>query len=299
MRKTICAIGCTVAIAFAPSPALAWGSAAHRYIMARAIDLLPPELKPLFERHRDEIVVRAIDPDVWRTAGWDDDQNHFVDFGVKEYGDYPFNELPRELGAAVEKFGFATVKKNGLLPWREAEMFGNLRRTFEGFARGASFGQSSVVLFAAVMSHYIQDAHQPLHATENYDGQDTGNTGVHGRFEGQLFERFQSRLTIRPAAPKAILNARDASFDVLLASYKLVDAIMKADSEAIGTKDVYDDEYYERFFLKVKPILEQRLSESITATAGMIMGAWEAAGKPAITLDAPRPLQKRRGSGPQ
>ena len=30
--------------------------AAHRYIMARAIDLLPPELKPFFERNRAELV---------------------------------------------------------------------------------------------------------------------------------------------------------------------------------------------------------------------------------------------------
>lgn len=264
--------------------------------MSRAIDLLPPELKPLFERYRDELVVRAVDPDVWRAAGWDDDQNHFVDFGVREYGDYPFTELPREYGAAIEKFGAATVKKNGLLPWREAEMFGNLRRTFEGFAR-APYGQSNVVLFAAVMGHYIQDAHQPLHATENYDGVETGNTGIHARFESQLFERFQSRLSIRPAPARAITNPRDASFDVLLASYKLVEPILKADTEAIGAKDAYDDEYYEQFFVKVKPILEQRLAESITATAAMIVGAWEAAGKPAITLDVPRPVQKRRGSG--
>ena len=63
--------------------------------------------------------------------------------------------------------------------------------------------------------------------------------------------------------PAPIRNVRDAAFDVLLASYQLVDPILKADSEAIAGKDVYDDEYFEKFFLKVRPILEQRIAESI------------------------------------
>ena len=36
------------------------------------------------------------------------------------------------------------------------------------------YATSDVVLFAAVASHYIQDAHQPFHASNNYDGQLTG-----------------------------------------------------------------------------------------------------------------------------
>ena len=98
----------------------------------------------------------------------------------------------------------------------------------------------------------------------NYDGQLTGNHGIHARFERDLFERFQSRLTLTPARPTPILNVRDAAFDVLLASYQLVDQILKADSEAIAGKDAYDDAYFEAFFAKVRPVLEQRLADSIT-----------------------------------
>src|SRR5689334_5687615 len=182
MRNVLVA-AMVIASALAPSPAYAWGSAAHRYIMRRAIDLLPPAVRPFFEQHRDELVVRVIDPDLWRNVGWDEDANHFVDFGVKEYGDYPFADLPREYGAALEKFGMMTLKRNGTLPWCEAEEFGNLRRAFESAARGGGFWASDVVLFSAVASHYIQDAHQPLHATVNFDGRATGQDGVHGRFE--------------------------------------------------------------------------------------------------------------------
>src|SRR5262245_53272549 len=126
MRALVTAIA--IAASLVPAPASAWGFAGHRYIMARAIDLLPPELKPFFDHYRDEIVVRAIDPDLWRNVGWEDDPNHFLDFGVREYGEYPFTALPRDYDKALEKFGRRTIERNGTLPWRVQEMFGNLRR---------------------------------------------------------------------------------------------------------------------------------------------------------------------------
>jgi len=291
MRKTsVVAVVALIALA-APRPAAAWGTAAHRHIMSRAIELLPAELKPFFLQHKDEMVMRVVDPDLFRVLGWEEDPNHFVNFGAKELGEYPFKDLPREYGAAIEKFGLATLRRNGLLPWRQQEEFGNLRRAFEGFTRD-TYGVGNTVLFAAVMSHYIQDAHQPLHASANYDGQMTGNNGIHARFETALFERFQSRLTIRPAPPAPILNSRDAAFDALLSSYQQVDAILKADDAAKQGKETYDDEYFERLFTTVRPMLEQRLGEAITATAGLIMGAWEQAGRPVLKPAGPRPPQK-------
>jgi hypothetical protein len=251
-----------------PSSAFAWGFAAHKYIMRRAIDLLPVEIKPFFVEHRDEIVFRVTDPDLWRNVGWEDDPNHFVNFGAPELGPYPFTAFPREYGAALEKFGITALKRLGMLPWREAEEFGNLRRAFEGFTKGNAYGTTDTVLFAAVASHYIQDAYQPLHATNNYDGQLTGQSGVHARFERDLFERYESRLTVEPGAPKSIASPRDAAFDA------------------------YDDAYFEAFFLKVKPMLEERLGAAITATASMIVSAWEQAGKPELKNGAPRPVQR-------
>ncbi|MBI3492058.1 MAG: hypothetical protein HY047_09790, partial [Acidobacteria bacterium] len=135
MRNRVIVAVALLTLFLAPASARAWGFVGHRYIMGRAIDLLPPPLKPFFEHYRAEVVVRAIDPDLWRNAGWEDDPHHFLDLGVKEFGPPPFTEMPREYGAALEKFGEATLKRLGMLPWREAEMFGNLRRGFEGFAR--------------------------------------------------------------------------------------------------------------------------------------------------------------------
>ena len=260
--------------------------------MRRAIDLLPAGIKPFFVEHRDEIVFRVTDPDLWRNVGWEDEPNHFVNFGADEFGPYPFAALPREYGAALEKFGMAALKRMGQLPWREAEQFGNLRRAFEGFRKGEAYATTDAVLFAAVASHYIQDAHQPLHASNNYDGQLSGQPGVHARFERDLIERYESRLIVNPAAPVSIASARDAAFDALLASHRLVAPLLLADKEAVGTRDAYDDAYFEAFFSKAKPILEERLAAAITATASIVVSAWEYAGKPELKNGAPRPVPK-------
>jgi hypothetical protein len=149
-------------------------------------------------------------------------------------------------------------------------------------------------MFAPVVGHYIQDANQPLHASNNYDGQLTGNTGVHSRFEADLVERYLARLTITPAPPRVVASARDAAFDALLAANRSVEAIIKADADAIAGRDVYDDAYFEKFFTAVKPILEKQIAASITDTASLIISAWEQAGKPALKLEGARPLQRRK-----
>jgi hypothetical protein len=274
-----------------PVPASAWGFAAHKFIMGRAIGLLPAEIRPFFAEHRDELVIRVVDPDLWRNVGWEDDPNHFVNFGAPEFGSYPFSALPREYGAALQKFGQAALKRGGTLPWREEEQFGNLRRVFEGFAK-TPYGSSDAVLFAAVASHYMQDATQPLHASNNYDGQLTGQRGLHSRFERDLIERFESRLTVSPAPLRSIASARDVAFDTLLASHQLVATVLAADKEAVGSRDVYDDAYFEAFFQKVRPVLEERLGAAITLTASTISSAWEQAGRPSLKNGAPRPPQR-------
>jgi len=290
-RRSLAALLGAVVV-LSPSMARAWGSNAHRAIMRRAIDILPPEIKSFFVSHRDELVYRSIDPDLWRTVGWEEDPNHFVNFGAPELGPSG-TAMPRDYSAALQKFGPSTLKRLGTLPWREAEMFGDLQRAFESMGKGNSFAAQDVVVFAAAASHYVQDATQPLHASNNYDGQLTDQRGVHARFESELFERFESRLTLTPAAPTPFMSPRDFAFDVLLASFPDVDAVLKADKEAIGAGDTYDDAYFEAFFSRVKPLLEQRLSAAITATAAVIVTAWEQAGKPSLAINPKREPRKR------
>ena len=138
---------------------------------------------------------------------------------------------------------------------------------------------SDTVLFAAVAAHYIQDAHMPLHASNNHDGQLTGQTGVHTRFETALFERYRSRLTVIPHVVTPIADARGAAFDTLLASHQLVARLLQADKTAAAGKKVYDDAYYDRFFATARPLLEQRLAASIAVTAAIVSRRLGSCGK--------------------
>lgn len=285
----------SVLLAALPSPAAAWGYEAHNFIAERAIALLPPPLKPLFERHRAAFVERAIDPDTWRIAGFsEEDKHHFLDLDWEGYGKYPFAGLPRDYTAAIAKFGRERIEENGTVPWRVEEMHGNLRRAFEALQRRGAFGQHDIVFFSAWLTHYVSDAHVPFHAVLNYDGQLSGQHGIHARFEAFMFERYRGALTVTPAPIPPIRSPRDFIFDRIVEGTQLVPPILASDAAAIGTRDVYDDAYYSAFFAANRAVMERRLGESIAAAAAAIAGAWEAAGRPAVALDPPASPQRRR-----
>lgn len=294
MRVAALVLAATIAL---PSPAAAWGFEAHKFIVDRMIELLPPELKPLFEKRRAFVVERSVDPDMWRTVGWDQEPpNHFLDIDYPAFGPYPFAALPRDYDAAVQKFGKDVVHTQGLLPWRTAEFYGHLQREFESLKRQPAppYAVDNIVLFAAVMAHYVSDGHVPLHAVVNYNGQVTGQDGLHSRWESELFERNRSRLVIKPAPATAVANPRDYMFEVLLASNRAAANVLESDLAAAAGREFYDEGYFEAFGKGTLPTLERRLNESITAVASTIVGAWEQAGKPAIPAEPVRTPRRIR-----
>lgn len=289
----IVVIGLLTAILLAPSTASAWGFEAHKFIVARAIDLLPEPLRPFFEANRAFIVERAIDPDLWRNAGFTEEPpNHFLDLDA--YGAYPFTSLPREYDEAVKKHGIDKLKANGLVPWRTHEMAGRLIRGFAALHKNGQYAHSDIRFFSAIIGHYVADAHVPFHAVLNYNGQLTGQTGIHNRWEDELFIRYQQQLAIKPGALTSIGNERDFVFDVLLESSQLADDVLAADRKAIGDRGVYDDRYFETFFSETRPILEKRVNDAINAVASVITSAWEQAGKPTLTANPPSRTPQRR-----
>lgn len=278
----------------APVPLGAWGAEGHRLILDRAIDLLPPDMRPAFEQDRAMLVERSVDPDLWRIVGFEEEApRHFLDYDA--YGAYPFAGLPQDYGAALEKYGRETITKNGVLPWHAAEIYGRLVRAFEAHKGGSGYGLSNALYLAAVLSHYVADAHQPFHAVLNYDGQLTDQHGVHGRFESDLVRRFRADLTFTPAPASPLTAPRDVLFDTLRESARLVEGLLAADLAAVGNRAEYDDGYYAEFFAQTKPVVERRLSDAMTVVAGLIAGAWEQAGRPDLNTRAPRPPQKVRG----
>jgi hypothetical protein len=291
-RTALLPLAVAAAVGLATERPAAWGFEAHRLIADRAIDLLPEAIRPFFVKHRAFISEHAIDPDLWRTAGWvEEPPQHFLDMDA--FGPPPFTALPRDKDAATAKFGKEMVQKNGLLPWRVEEMHGKLVRAFADVKTQRPYARDNVKFLSAIVAHYIGDAHVPFHAVTNYDGQLTNQTGLHSRFESQLFERYRSRLQLRPVPMHLTKAPRDFVFDTLVVSASLVDPMLAADREAIGSGEVYDRRYYDRFFAKAQPTLERRLSEAIAASAAVITHAWEEAGQPSLA-DVAVPDRRRR-----
>ena len=286
-----CAAILLAALLAVPSPAAAWGFEAHKFIVDRMIALLPAELRPLFEKRRAFIVERAIDPDLWRNVGWEQEShNHFLDLDHEAFGPYPFEGLPRDYADAVQKFGREFIESQGLLPWRTAEFYGRLQREFAALKQPPAPGYTldNIALYSAVLAHYVSDGHVPLHAVINHDGQLTGQQGLHSRWETELFERNQSKLKIAPPTMKPITNPRNFMFTTLLASNRAAANVVESDKIAAAGREFYDEAYFEAFAKGTLPTLERRLNDSIAAVVAAITGAWEQAGKPAVPVAMPQ-----------
>jgi hypothetical protein len=296
MSRVIPLVVVAALVVAGPARLGAWGFPAHRHIADRMIGLLPAELRPLFEARRAFIVERVVDPDLWRTVGWDQEPpNHFLD--LDSFGAYPFEALPREYDQAVQKFGRDELHEQGLLPWRTAEFYGRLERAFASLSRPSPspFVLDDVVLFSAILCHYVADGHVPLHAVANYDGQLSGQPGAHSRFESQLYERFSGELTIAPVPRAAIIDPRGDMFRILLESNRLAERVLTADRAAAADREFYDDGFFAAFKRDALPIVDRRIADAISATAAFITGAWERAGRPAVPTrlsQSPRRIAK-------
>lgn len=294
MRRSALTVLSALLLLVAPAHLGAWGLESHRELTGLAITLLPEPLRPFFESRRSFVVEHSVDPDLWRLAGFEEEApRHFMDMDA--YGAHPFPDLPREYDVAVQRYGREFVHRNGQLPWRIAEVYGNLVRSFEEMKKGTSpYALDNAAFHAAVLAHYIGDAHVPFHAVINYDGQLTNQHGIHSRFESELVRRYRSRLEVKPEPIAPVAAPRDFAFAVLLDGSQMVGVLLEADLKAIGDGTTYDDAYFDRFFDIAKPTLEKRLSQSAAAIAAAITGAWEAAGRPAVPLEMPHRVRTRR-----
>ena len=292
MTRALATLFVLVILLCGAKPADAWGFDAHKYILDKAIAILPAEIRPFFEKYRVTIVEHSVDPDLWRTVGWDAEEGprHFVDMDA--YGPWPFKEMPRDFDEVVRRYGQDFVNRNGLLPWRAQDMHAKL---VEAFTLKQTYSRENIKLFSSVVGHYLADAQVPFHASLNHDGQLTGQWGIHSRFEAELFDRYRDRLQITPKIVK-VDNVRDLVFESLVAGFPHVQTILDADKAAVAGREIYDDAYFAMMFERLKPVLEERLSASVTAVASAITNAWEQAGKPALPPEQARTPRRVRRS---
>ena len=297
-----------LALSLVPVPAAAWGFTGHRMIARKAVATLPDEMRPAFEGNADYLVEQAISPDLQRVGPSDPD--HFLDMDT--FGPDPLATVSRVEAETVARLGKDAAAR-GRVPWKIDEVYRGLVAAFRAQDLPRALER------AGTLCHFIADAHVPLHATENYDGQLTGQRGIHSRWESDLVERNRLQLDalVQPTAAQHVDDPFAFALRVLRESYVHSLALLASDRESVTGKDLaetpeddrYDDEYYTRLYARESARLVARLGASASATGSLWRSAWEEAGRPVprprfrmpyvrvAPARGPRELRRRRRGG--
>src|SRR5687768_770810 len=269
------------AVASLAHEAGAWGFEAHRIVNAQAISTLPEPLRAWYAGNAAWVAEHAIDADLERDRS--DDPDHFLDFDA--FGAYPFPEVGEDEAAHLRRFG-ADARAKGRVPWRIAE---DHRELVAAFRAG---DLARVLRFSASIAHLVADAHVPLHATLNHDGQLSGQKGLHSRWESELVDRFERQILpgVLPVAATPIANPVAHALAVLRESYLHSLEVLASDRAAAGPRDFaetpeddrYDDSYYSRLFEREAARVRSRMAASASAAGSSWLAAWEEAGRPEL-----------------
>mgnify|MGYP000674383908 CR=1 FL=1 len=157
-----------------------WGFFGHRLINYHAVFLLPPEMLVLYKPHIDFLAEHAVDPDKRRYAVAAEGPRHYID--IDHYGHYPYDSLPRSWKDASSRYTEDSLNKYGIVPWWIQTMLHRLTKAF------TDKDQARILKLSAEIGHYIGDAHVPLHASSNHNGQYTNQRGIHGFWESRVPE---------------------------------------------------------------------------------------------------------------
>jgi hypothetical protein len=262
----------TVCIAAA---AFGWGDETHRAVARGAAVILPDEVRPFFLINSDFIARHSTDPDylpINRTKA--QRAEHFLD--IDSYGAPPFKDLPHDRAELEKKYGAQVVIERGLLPWTVHREFERLVKAF----RDRDWAEAR--LAAAHLSHYVADTTMPLHATQNYDGQMTGNSGVHRRIELEMVGRYHNVSLVAPSGIAEIGDPVEWTFRELERSLSFCPAFLKADTDARLAAPLDSEAYYLKLNDGAGAIVDERTRDAANAIAGFWLSAWQKAGRPAL-----------------
>lgn len=200
---------------------LGWGRTGHTFINERAVYSLPPAMGR-FIADSTMFGLHASDADNRKWKDPAEGAKHFID--LESYADPA--HLSANLDSVIAVYGPEAVKSQGILPWAIARTYDSLVALLR---RGAWAEAESV---ACDLGHYVADGFQPLHCTTNYDGQLTGNDGIHARYESDMLTIYQTALQSAPQRCVRIRSAFAFSLGCILESHTLVDSILEADTRA-------------------------------------------------------------------
>lgn len=266
-----------------------WGFFGHEKINHYAVFLLPPDMMVLFKPNIDFLQEHSVDPDKRRYAVAEEGPRHYID--IDHYGFYPYNNLPRKWEDAKKAFTEDTLLRYGIVPWHVEQMLFRLTRAF----REKDFVH--IMKYSAEIGHYIADAHVPLHANSNHNGQLTNQRGIHGFWESRVPELLAEKnfdFYIGKAA--YIPNPLSKIWEVVLESAIAADSVLRAEKELTelfaGDKKFafeerngqvvrqYSSDFTQAFDKRLSGMVERRMRQAIFMVASFWYTAWVNAGQP-------------------
>lgn len=221
---------------------IGWGQVGHNKISYNTKLSITNQLS-FFPAWADSLSLHASDADNRKSKDPTEGPKHFID--IDNYSEFlNTGYIPHDYDSMVANYGYNTVIDNGILPWAILNTADSLKEAFK------KNDMHKAMLIASDLGHYIADAHMPLHITRNYNGQLTGQTGIHSRYETTMIGKFQNQIIYSGDNLKYIENISDYVFEMINENYKYVDSVLAADAAAKSyagnnTSDVYYNKFWE------------------------------------------------------
>jgi hypothetical protein len=260
-----------------PSTGWTWGGVGHTYIAQHYSQHLPAYIDGL-RTYDTEVIAHVSDPDSRKGSTPGESDRHYID--IDYYPEFLAGTLPRSRAALEALYSPAIVLGEGILPWTVDEVMTRLTTQFQAQQWAAA------ALTIADLCHYVGDANHPLHCCVNYNGQLTGNTGIHSRHESTMISNtypYYAQLNTPAMTVAYYPNPLDATFDVIAASWAGVSPIITADNVAkAAAGGQYNSTYYASLWNSTRVLTQARLDTASVLTASFVYTAWVKAGQPVI-----------------
>ena len=267
----------SVAIALllsSPAPGWAWGFAVHHYIAQNYSKHLPAMIDGL-QAYDAVVDAHVTDPDTRRPTTPGEEFRHYID--IDSYPEFLAGAMPHDRAALEAQYGAQTVLEIGIVPWAVGEVVVTLTQQLQANQWDAA------ALTIADLCHYVGDAAQPLHCTKNYNGQLTGNTGIHSRYETTMMNAHIADLSTPVMAVADYASPVDALFGIVSGSWDEVDAVLAADNTAkAASGGSFNSVYYASLWSSTQGFTRTRIDSACVATASFVYTAWVDAGRPVI-----------------
>ncbi|MFT7588284.1 MAG: hypothetical protein ACI959_000491 [Limisphaerales bacterium] len=265
-----------------------WGFFAHRQINKLAIFTIPEsQLFGFYKKHSIWIQEHAVDADKRRYAIKEEAPRHYID--IDHYGQWPYPNIPRDWDSAVAKYSEDSLFAYGIGPWHAQRMYWRLTGAFK------SGDLDYILRTSADLGHYLGDLHVPLHCTKNYNGQLTGQKGIHGFWESRLPELYSKHYNFFTGKASYISDVESAIWEIVLQSSAAVDSVLqferkleadwqrsKYSYEPRGEQviRVYAQEYSNAYHQQLAGMVERRMTKSVIDLGSLWYSAWIDAGRP-------------------